>query len=35
MWEATGVAYPDLIAELVAQALRRAQRRAAFEVRRP
>jgi D-alanine-D-alanine ligase len=35
MWQASGVAYPDLIAELVAQALRRAERRAAFEVHRP
>jgi D-alanine-D-alanine ligase len=35
MWQASGVAYPDLIGELAAQALRRAARRAAFEVHRP
>jgi D-alanine-D-alanine ligase len=34
LWEATGVSYPALVDELVAQARRRAARRAAFETRR-
>jgi len=35
MWEASGIPYPALVNELVAQALRRAQRRSAFETHRP
>jgi D-alanine-D-alanine ligase len=34
MWAASGVSYPQLIDELVAQALRKADRRARFETRR-
>jgi D-alanine-D-alanine ligase len=34
LWEASGVPYPALVDELVAQALRRAGRRARFETRR-
>ncbi|HEY3810450.1 MAG TPA: D-alanine--D-alanine ligase family protein [Acidimicrobiales bacterium] len=35
MWRASGVRYPALVDELVAQALRRAGRRSAFEAHRP
>jgi D-alanine-D-alanine ligase len=34
LWEASGMAYPALVDELVAQALRRAARRSAFETQR-
>jgi D-alanine-D-alanine ligase len=34
MWEASGISYPALVDELVAQALRRAARRSAFEIHR-
>jgi D-alanine-D-alanine ligase len=34
LWEASGVSYPALVAELVAQAQRRAARRAGFETQR-
>ena len=35
LWEASGVPYPALVDELVAQALRRSARRSAFETHRP
>jgi D-alanine-D-alanine ligase len=35
LWEASGIPYPALVDELVAQALRRSARRAAFETHRP
>jgi len=35
MWRASGLSYPALVDELVAQALRRAERRSAFETHRP
>jgi D-alanine-D-alanine ligase len=35
MWAATGLSYPELVDELVDQALRRAARRSRFEAHRP
>jgi D-alanine-D-alanine ligase len=35
MWAAAGVSYPELVDELVDQALRRAERRSRFETHRP